>query len=388
MSDSHEHDPRAHQDARDDAALMRAALDEARKGTPSPNPHVGAVIVAADGRIVGRGYHPRCGREHAEVAALRAAGSAARGATIYVTLEPCNHHGRTPPCTEALLAAGIARVVVGMRDPDPRVKGGGDARLRAEGLEVVEGVEEAACVALLAPWSKHVRSGLPWVRLKLAASLDGRIAAAPHPSRPDAPRGVSRWITGPLARARVHAMRAAADAVAVGIGTALADDPELSPRDAAPIEGRDPPTRVVFDTGARLPLASKLVTSAHATPTWVVTADDADARARAALAAAGVRVLTVARASGSLDLDAALAALGAAGIVDLLVEGGARLGGALIEADLVDEIAWFAAPIALGAGGAAAVVGPSPAAPDLARRFRLDRVEQVGDDALLTLTRR
>lgn len=376
-------------DAREeDAPLMRAALDEARKGTPSPNPHVGAVVVSRDGRVVGRGFHPRCGREHAEVMALRQAGEAARGGTIYVTLEPCNHHGRTPPCTEAVLAAGLARVVVGMRDPDPRVTGGGNARLRAAGLSITEAVEADACARLLAPWTKHVRTGRPWVRLKLAGSLDGRIAAAPHPSRPDAPGGVSRWITGPPARARVHAMRAAADAIAVGIGTALADDPELVARDAAPIEGRDRPTRVVFDTAARLPSTSKLARTARETRTLLVVAEGADRDALAALAAQGVTSVAVPRAAaGGLDLDASLRALGAAGIVDLLVEGGARLGGALVDGDLVDEIAWFVAPIALGAGGAAALVGPSPATPELARRYRLDQVERVGDDALLTLLR-
>jgi diaminohydroxyphosphoribosylaminopyrimidine deaminase/5-amino-6-(5-phosphoribosylamino)uracil reductase len=379
----------------EDAAQMRAALDEARKGTPSPNPHVGAIVVASDGRVVGRGHHPRRGQEHAEVAALREAGAASRGGTIYVTLEPCNHHGRTPPCTEAILAAGIARVVVGMRDPNPHVQGGGDDRLRAAGCEVVEAVEEAACVRFLAPWSKHVRSGLPWVRLKLAASLDGRIAAAPHASRPDAPRGVSRWITGPLARASVHAMRAAADAVAVGIGTALADDPELTPRDAAKIDGRDAPVRVVLDASARLPLESKLVRGARvpgAPPLWVVVADDAAADARKRLEDAGVRTLTVPRAAPGkgegLELSATLAALGHEGIVDLLVEGGARLGGALVGGDHVDELAWFVAPIALGEHGAAALAGLAPITPEGAPRYRLEGVEPIGDDVLLRLLRR
>jgi diaminohydroxyphosphoribosylaminopyrimidine deaminase/5-amino-6-(5-phosphoribosylamino)uracil reductase len=372
-----------------DAAHMRAALGEARKGTPSPNPHVGAVVLSREGAVVGRGFHPRRGREHAEVAALREAGGAARGGTLYVTLEPCNHHGRTPPCTEAILAAGIARVVVGVRDPNPHVDGGGDERLRAAGVDVTEGVEEAACARFLAPWTKHVRTGRPWVRLKLASSLDGRIAAAPHPSRPDAPRGVSRWITGAAARARVHAMRAAADAVAVGIETALADDPELTPRDATPIEARDLPTRVVFDASARLPLASKLVRTARETPTWILVASDADASSRDGLAAAGARVLVVPRAaSGSLSLPAALEALGREGIVDLMVEGGARLAGALVAEDLVDELAWFVAPITLGAGGAASLVGPAPITPEAAPRYAIEALETVGDDVLISMLRR
>ncbi|MEO7095983.1 MAG: bifunctional diaminohydroxyphosphoribosylaminopyrimidine deaminase/5-amino-6-(5-phosphoribosylamino)uracil reductase RibD, partial [Polyangiales bacterium] len=243
-----------------DEAFMRLALDEARKGSPSPNPHVGALIVHPESdAVLGRGFHPRAGEEHAEAMALRQAGDSARGATLYVTLEPCNHHGRTPPCTDAVLGAGIARVVVGMRDPNPTVAGGGNARLRSSGVDVTEDVLAEACTRFLRPWTKHVTSRRPYVRLKLASSLDGRIAAAPHASRPDAPRGVSRWITGSEARRRVHELRAQVDAVAVGIETALADDPELLPRDATPIDGRDPPMRIVFDSTLRLPLRSRLV---------------------------------------------------------------------------------------------------------------------------------
>lgn len=354
-----------------DAAAMRAALAEAIKGTPSPNPHVGAVIVA-DGEIVGRGYHPKPGREHAEVMAIRDAGARARGATIYVTLEPCNHHGRTPPCTEAILAAGITRVVLGVADPNPHVEGGGTARLRAAGVEVVEGVEEADCARVIAPFAKHVRQGRPWVRLKLAASLDGRIASA---------QGVSKWITGPESRRSVHALRARVDAVAVGIGTALADDPALTVRDVEPIADRAPPARVVFDSQARLPLTSQLVRTAREIPTLLVVDEHVDARAHEA---AGVRVVRAPRG----DLDAALAALGREGIVDLLVEGGAQLAGGLMAADLVDELRWYVAPIALGAGGTAALVGPSPESPEQAPRYALDGVERLGDDAVLTLVRR
>ena len=373
-----------------DTSFMRLALDEARKGSPSPNPHVGAVIVPPGStEIVGRGFHARPGREHAEVAAIREAGERARGATLYVTLEPCNHHGRTPPCTEAILAAGIARVVVGIRDPNPHVTGEGNARLRAAGVTVTEAVMADACARSLAPWTKHVRTGVPWVRLKLAASLDGRIAAAPHPSRPDAPRGVSRWITGPDARRRVHALRASVDAVAVGIGTVLADDPDLSPRDAARIEGRDLPARIVFDAGLRLPLASRLASTAKDSPVWVIGAEDAAPHVRMDLEAIGVRVIVAPRtAEGRIDLSRALERIGAAGIVDLLVEGGAHLAGALVEKGLVDELVWYVAPIALGAAGAPALVGPSPASPDLARRFRIESVEHVGEDLEITLRRR
>jgi diaminohydroxyphosphoribosylaminopyrimidine deaminase/5-amino-6-(5-phosphoribosylamino)uracil reductase len=358
----------------DDARFMRLALAEAPKGTASPNPHVGAVVVA-NGEVVGRGYHPERGREHAEVAALRVAGERARGATLYVTLEPCNHHGRTPPCTDAILAAGIARVVTSVLDPNPHVVGGGNARLRAAGIEVTEGVEQQAGARVIAPWAKHVKSGRPFVRLKLATSLDGRIASA---------SGVSRWITGPAIRKHVHAMRAAVDAVVVGIGTALADDPALTPRDVEPIEGRPPPLRVVIDSSARLPDHAQLVRTARAHPTLVVTSEEANVDA---LVAHGVRIVRAPRGQGGVDLAAALTSLGQLDVVDLLVEGGARLAGQLIAQDLVDELHWMLAPIALGDRGAASLVGLSPASPDYAPRYRLDRLERVGDDAWLVFAR-
>ena len=370
-----------------DEAFMRRALDEARKGTPSPNPHVGAVIVRpSDGAVIGRGFHPRAGEPHAEAIALREAGEAARGATLYVTLEPCNHHGRTPPCTDAVLAAGIARVVVGMRDPNPSVAGGGNARLRAARVEVVERVLEEPCTHLLRAWTKHVLTGRPYVRLKLATSLDGRIAAAPHASRPDAPRGVSRWITGADARRRVHELRARVDAVAVGIETALADDPELLPRDAAPIDGRDPPMRVVFDGALRLPDRARLVQSARAARVCIVTASDASRDEERRLISHGVQVVRTPRgADGRIDLSRALDQLGALNVVDLLVEGGARLAGALIEAHLVDELTWYVAPIVLGERGAPAVIGPSPITPDAAQRWAIASVVRVGEDMELVM---
>lgn len=358
-----------------DLTAMRAALAEAIKGTPSPNPHVGAVVVQG-GEIVGRGHHPKPGREHAEVMAIRDAGERARGGTLYVTLEPCNHHGRTPPCTEAILAAGISRVVVGVRDPNPHVEGGGNGRLRAAGVEIIEGVEEPECARVIAPFAKHVREGRPWVRLKMAASLDGRIASA---------EGVSKWITGPEARRQVHALRARADAVAVGIGTALADDPALTVRDVPLLDDRTAPVRVVLDADARLPLASQLVRTTNEIPTWVIVADDADATA---LVSAGVRALRVRRGPGGLDLGAVLDALGREGVVDLMVEGGGKLAGALVADDLVDEIHWYVAPIALGAAARPALFGPSPESPAEAVRYALDRVERLGDDVAITLLRR
>jgi len=352
----------------DDPAFLRLSLAEAVKGQTSPNPHVGAVVVL-NGEVVGRGHHPRAGREHAEVMAMREAGPRARGATLYVTLEPCNHHGRTPPCTDAILAAGIARVVVGVRDPNPNVEGGGNLRLRAAGMEVVEGVEEAACARIIRPFAKHARTGRPWVRLKLAASLDGRIAAA---------SGVSKWITGSEARRRVHATRAMVDAIAVGVGTAIADDPSLTVRDVPMIEGHDPPVRVVFDARAELPVTATLVRTARQLPTRVVVAPDTDTRG---LEEHGVLITRATTPEQALD------ALGALSIVDLLVEGGAKLAGSLIAHDLVDEVQWYVAPIALGERGVPSLIGPSPADPSQAPRYALESVERVGEDIELTLLR-
>lgn len=360
-----------------DEECMALALAEAVKGDAAPNPHVGAVVVR-DGRVVGRGFHLRPGEHHAEVMALRQAGDAARGATLYVTLEPCNHHGRTPPCTEAVLAAGIARVVVGVRDPNPHVAGGGDDRLRAAGVEVVEGVGEEACASLVRAWARHVRTGLPYVRLKLAVSLDGRIAAA---------GGASQWVTGEAARRAVHTLRRHADAVMIGIGTALADDPSLTARDAPPVEARSPARRVVLDSSARLAAACKLVTTAREVPTWVFVGDDAATDRVAALTDQGVVVERVARAAKGLDVRAVAARLGAAGVVDVLVEGGGALAGALLEAELVDELHWFVAPVVLGAGGVPSIVGPSPTSPAVAPRFSLSAVDRLGDDVRLLLRR-
>lgn len=360
-----------------DEAFMALALAEAVKGDAAPNPHVGAVVVR-DGRVVGRGFHLRPGQHHAEVMALREAGEAARGATLYVTLEPCNHHGRTPPCTEAVLAAGVARVVVGVRDPNPHVTGGGDDRLRAAGLEVVEGVGGEACSSLVRAWARHVRTGLPYVRLKLAVSLDGRIAAA---------GGASQWLTGETARREVHALRRRADAVMVGVGTALADDPSLTARDAPPIEARSPARRVVVDSAARLPPTSKLAVSAREVPTWLFVAEDAPNDRVAALVDRGVQVERTPRAGRGLDLHAVATRLGAAGVVDVLVEGGGALAGALLEAGLVDELHWFVAPLLLGADGVPSVVGPTPASPAVAQRFSLTAVDRFADDVRLVLRR-
>ena len=353
----------------EDEKWMKRALESARAGRPSPNPHVGAVVVA-NGQIVSDAHHERAGEDHAEVSALRAAGDKARGATIYVTLEPCNHTGRTPPCTEALVAAKVAKVVIGCRDPNPHVTGGGIERLKAAGIEVVVGVRESEARAVIAPWSKHVTVGLPYLSLKLALSLDGRIATR---------TGASKWVTGPEARARVHTLRAAHDAVAIGIGTALADDPRLTVRDVA----GGSPLRVVFDTKLRLPPHSRLVESATEVPTCVICSNDASSALEEALTTRGVEVLRApSSAEGRIDPAAALRLLASHGIVTMMVEGGAELAGSILAGRLADELHAFIAPSLLGPRGRpGAVDWAGPDTPAEAPRIANPRWELCGSDA-------
>ena len=348
---------------------MDLALVHARSGKPSPNPHVGAVIVK-DGELVATGHHERAGTEHAEVIALKAAGANAEGATLYVTLEPCNHHGRTPPCTDAIISAGIARVVIGCRDPNPHVDGGGAEGLVDKGIAVTMGVREPAARALIQPWSKFVTTGLPYVSLKLALSLDGRIATR---------SGASKWVTGPDARARVHLLRSRSDAVVVGVGTAVADDPRLTVRDAP----GDSPVRVVFDTNLRVPLESRLVTTARDIPTLVLTGPDAPTDLEAQLQAFGVEVIRLPlSAEGRLDVVSSLRLLAQRGIVSLLVEGGAELAGSFLAGRLADELHAFIAPILLGPRGRpGAVDWAGPDTPQMAPRIANPAWELVGEDA-------
>lgn len=350
---------------------MRRALEEARRGAPSPNPPVGAVVFR-DGVAVGAGFHARAGDAHAEVVALREAGDRARGATLVVTLEPCNHHGRTPPCTEAILQAGVARVVYASADPNPHVDGGGAAWLRARGVEVISGFGALQPEAehLIAPWRTFITRGRPFVTLKLAMSLDGRIATR---------GGESRWITGAAARADGHALRAESDAVLVGSGTVLADDPRLTVRDAPVVRA---PTRVVVDSALRIPLDAALVRTAREVPTAVVTVRGRDARA---LADAGVTVLAVeAGATGRVDLHAALRALAGRGVVSVLCEGGGGLHGALVDAGLVDRVVAYVAPMVIGGAGAtSAVAGLGAATLAEVTRFAWTRVARLGDDLRL-----
>jgi diaminohydroxyphosphoribosylaminopyrimidine deaminase/5-amino-6-(5-phosphoribosylamino)uracil reductase len=360
-----------------DLALMRLAADAARRaeGRTRPNPIVGCVI-ARGGEVLAVGYHTRAGQPHAEVEALRQLGpDGARGADVYVTLEPCCHYGRTPPCVDALIAAGVARVFVGMRDPNPRVDGGGMERLRAAGIEVIEAVAEADCIALNRPYIKHMTTGLPWVVAKWAMTLDGKIAA--H-------TGHSRWISSPEARQVGHALRDRCDAIMVGRGTLEADDPELTCRG---IEGGRDPWRFVLD--ARLDSLERRVYAAalaeRGAPTVALVGPHAPQAAREVLEARGHRAIEVALdVSGRLELGACLRAVGELGLMSVLVEGGAVLLGALWDAGLVDEVCAFIAPSVLGGQSAPSPVGGQGCArADRAWQLEGARWEQVGTDMMV-----
>ncbi len=350
-----------------DRAFMRRALALAARGwgTTAPNPMVGAVVVQGDD-IVGEGWHERHGGPHAEVQALARAGERARGATLYVTLEPCAHHGKTPPCTDAVIAAGVARVVAAARDPNPVAAGGLDHLARA-GIETASGVEEDDARELNAPFFHAHASDRPWITLKLALSIDAAIAS---------PHAATRWLTGPEARREVHRLRAGADAIAVGVGTARADDPELTVRDADP--PRVAPARVVLDDRLELPLGRTLVRTARDVPTIALATRGIGAApaARAdALRSAGVEVLI---AEG---LSAGMRSLRARGIRSLLVEGGAGVAGALLSQRLVDRLVIFQAPILLGTGALPAFAGVHPGR-DGALRWRILRREEFGADLM------
>lgn len=353
----------------DDERWMDLALVHARSGKPSPNPHVGAVVVKG-GELVATGHHERAGTDHAEIVALKNAGANAAGGTLYVTLEPCNHHGRTPPCTDAIVAAGIERVVIGCRDPNPHVDGGGAEALANKGVAVTIDVREPQARAVIQPWSKFVTTGLPYVSLKLALSLDGRIATR---------SGASKWVTGPDARAKVHLLRSRSDGVVVGVGTAVADDPRLTVRDAP----GDSPIRIVFDTNLRVPLESRLVTTAKTIPTLVLAGPDASAELEAQLVAFGVEVIRMPLSTeGRLDVVSALRMLAQRGIVSLLVEGGAELAGSFLAGRLADELHAFIAPILLGPRGRpGAVDWAGPDTPQQAPRIAHPAWELVGEDA-------
>lgn len=351
-----------------ESAMTRAVELAARGlGRTSPNPVVGCVVLDADGRIVGKGWHERAGGPHAEVVALAAAGERARGGTAVVTLEPCRHTGRTGPCTSALLEAGVARVVIAVPDPTATAGGGADL-LREHGLEVIEGVGRDAAAHGNRAWLHAMATGRPFVTWKLASTLDGRTAAAD---------GTSRWITGPDARAAVHALRAERDAVLVGGGTLRADDPHLAARG---IEGATQPLRVVLDRRAEVPLTARVLDDAA--PTLLVVAEGTDARR---LVDAGVDVLAVPAGPDGLDVAAVLAGLHERGVRSVLLEGGARVAASCIAADLVDEVVAHIAPALLGAG--APVLGDAGITTITeALRLTTTDVVRLGDDVAVTAT--
>jgi len=354
-----------------DRRHMGHALALGRRGLGNtwPNPAVGCVIVSGD-RIVGRGWTKPGGRPHAEVVALAQAGAAAAGATAYVTLEPCAHHGVTAPCADALIAAQVARVVVALGDPDPRVNGRGLARLRAAGIEVTEGVGLAEAQADQAGFLSRVTRGRPWVTLKLASSFDGRIATA---------SGESRWITGPEARRLVHGLRMRHDAVMVGAGTLRADDPSLTVRGmGAPRQ----PVRVVLSRHLDLARDSRLAATARQVPVWLLHGDRADPARVAAWQALGAKCLAVPVRHAEIDPGAALEALGNHGLTRVFCEGGGRLAAALISEGLVDELIGFTAGLALGAEGRPALAAMGIGALAEARRFSLVETRAVGGDAM------
>jgi len=332
----------------DHAKYMYEALALAARGLGrvSPNPLVGAVIVR-NGRLAGRGYHQQYGGPHAEVFALKDAGEKARGATLYCSLEPCNHHGKTPPCTQALIDAGIVHVVLGARDPNPRA-GGGIERLRAAGIEVTTGILEERCAALNAPFFKTVAEGLPYVTLKWAMTLDGKIATA---------NGDSKWITGEDARDYAHRLRAGHDAVLVGVGTVLADNPKLDVRAKGVEAGRFQPRRVILDSKARTPLNAALWDVTGAGAVTILVTPDAPASRVEALRNRGAAVLSCVSCDGRIDLREMLRALSGLGVNSVYVEGGSAVLGAFADAKLFDAVRVFIAPKIAGGTGSLLALG-------------------------------
>ncbi len=351
-----------------DTTWMRRAirLGERGRGLASPNPPVGAVVVAGD-RIVSSGFHRGPGTAHAEVEAITGAGEATRGATLYVTLEPCVHHGRTPPCAPQVIAAGFARVVIGTTDPNPLVDGRGVAALTQAGMDVTTGVLQEETERLIQSFSKFIRTKRPFVTAKIAVSLDGRAAAAD---------GSSQWITGPTARRDSHRMRAGADAVLVGVGTVLHDDPQLTVR-LRGYRGRQP-LRVVLDSSCRTPPDAQVLSDEAST--LIVTTDKATPEATEALRSAGAEVIRLPSRDGRVDLAAVLETLGRRGVTDLVIEGGPTVIGDLVERGLAERYVFYVAPKLLGSGGPGAVAAlVAPTISD-ARELRVESVRHIGAD--------
>jgi diaminohydroxyphosphoribosylaminopyrimidine deaminase/5-amino-6-(5-phosphoribosylamino)uracil reductase len=358
-----------------DKHYMKMALRSAARGTGwvSPNPLVGAVVVQ-DGEVVGRGWHHRYGHPHAEVMALHDAGSRSRGATLYVTLEPCNHHGQTPPCTEAILAAGVKRVVTATLDPNPTVNGGGAAFLREKGIQVEMGLLAEEGRRLNEAWFTWVETSLPFVIAKAACSLDGKIATR---------TGDSKWLTGETARGFGHRLRHGCDAILVGIGTVLADDPQLTTR-LARRRGKDP-IRVVLDSHLRTPPTASIVNLESLSPTWIVTTPAAPRDRLESLESAGAEVLVLPEKKGRVSLEALLQELGRRRVQNLLVEGGAEVLGAFLDQRLVDKFYFFYAPKILGGKNAyPAVAGRGVAKLAEAHQARDLGLRRLGPDLLVS----
>ncbi len=357
-----------------DRNYMRLALREAKKGIgrTSPNPCVGAIVVK-NSKVVGKGYHKRAGTPHAEIHALREAGKRAKDATLYVTLEPCNHTGRTPPCTEAVLKAGISRLVIGMLDPNPGVAGGGAETLASKKVAVSSSILENECREINLPFIKHTTTGLPWVIMKAGMSLDGRIAAAP---------GQSTRVTGQKSLQRVHTLRNQVDAILVGIGTALVDNPSLTTR-LHGRSGRDP-LRLVLDAELRLPETAAMLQQESSSQTWIFCGRGAGKRKRSKLEEAGAVVKTVPVSSkGTLDLKAVLTELGQAQITSVLVEGGSKVHGSFLQANLADQILLFVAPKFLGDQGVplASFSGKKKAV--MLSQLKIMSTRRYGEDVLI-----
>lgn len=358
----------------DERGYMRLALALAArgKGMTHPNPMVGAVLVK-DGKVIGKGYHRGPHTPHAEVEAIAEAGGLAEGSELYVTLEPCNHHGRTPPCTEAIIRAGVKRVIIAARDPNPHVAGGGAERLANAGIEVRAGLMERESRRLNEAYEKLVTSGLPLVQVKMAATADGKVASR---------TGVSRWITGEAARKEVHRMRRECDAVMVGRGTVTMDDPELTVR-MVPLGRARPPLRVVVDSRLSIPDDCKLARGGDPKVLVVVTPQH-DRRKGERLRARGVEVLEVPEREGRVDLRELLRVLGDRGVARLLVEGGPTLVGSLLEERLADRLTLFLAPMVCGDMEARSwAEGRTTLAPQESLPLRWERVRRLGEDLLL-----